>query len=232
MCGENFKKSIERNPLEHLNPKTAHEDVYGLWKKARPGGSPRSPEEEARLLEDERQSTITSATDTVNAQFEKFDDPFYAGLAKKYSDFQLPLVQEQKARALRDLELGAPTRRSSAYAETLGELERDVGRAEIDVNSGALDYANQARQRTEDRRGTLLTQVQAGMGSEAAAGAAAQQAAALSQPPQISPVADLFQRYSSIYANNQLAQNAGYPGFFGQRGTTTPSRGGSVKDIK
>lgn len=118
---------------------------------------------------------------------------------------------------------------NSEYARTLGNLERDYQRQLVDVNQKAIDAANQQRSTIEANRGDLLGQVSAGAGIDTAASSAAARAKALLQPPSFSPIADVFQKYTSNAANAVLLnQGSGYqqqaPVLFGVGGGMGSSR--------
>lgn len=173
--------------------------------------------DEMRRQEAERQARITAGTTKVNDTFAQFGDDYYGGVSKAFLDYHTPLVDEQYQAALRGLPAQFGSTASSEYNRALGELTRDYERQKVTMQDSAKSFADQQRQSIENARSTLLSQVQAGAGVEAAGTMATQQAAAVARPPAYSPIGDLFQKYTALGANyalgnqratqNQAAQN-------------------------
>lgn len=164
----------------------------------------------ARDAEAAREAKIAQATAGINEQFAGFDDSYFKNIADSYRRFQNPLFAEQHGEAQRRLPMGFATTASSAFQKKAADLERDASREQTQINSRGEDFANQQRSQVEANRSDLISQANAGTDAAASAAQALNRANALSRPPTFSPVADLFQKYTGAFANNQIAQNAGY----------------------
>jgi hypothetical protein len=148
----------------------------------------------------------------VNDAFSGFNDNYFLGIADAYKKFQTPLFQEQAAEARRKLPMSVPHTASSAYQRKTGQLETDILRGETDLQSKAIDESNRRRGEIDYERTNLLNLATGGATAETVAQQAAQKAQQFAAPPEFSPIADLFQKYTADAANYALAgQSRGSP---------------------
>jgi hypothetical protein len=158
--------------------------------------------------EAERQARILAATDAVNTAFAGYDDPYYSGIADAYKKYQMPLYDEQVTEARRKLPMSVPNTQSSAYQRRARQLETDVQRGQSQLDSDAIQQANARRGEIDFQKSDLMNMATAGADTASVADAAGQRAAQYAAPPQFSPIADMFQKYTADAANFALAGQA------------------------
>lgn len=174
---------------------------------------------ENRALEDERAARVRTTSDAVNKTFdERYGPNHYQGLGDSFRDYYKPQINDQFTKAQRAVQLRyADNADSSASNRTAAELYAERIRKDQDVESGALDAVNQAKQAVEAKRSSLLSLAEAGASLE---GTSAQARAAANSnigTPTFSPLGDIFSKYTNTLASAARAQNEGYqvPQFLG-----------------
>lgn len=165
---------------------------------------------QARQREEARQAKILDNTNMINDQFKSFDDPYYTNIADAFMKYQQPLFDKQVQEARSALPLQFANTGSSAYQRRLSELEGDILNKQTDLKSQGLDFANKQRAEVENNRTDLINLANSGADANALALQAANRASQLSQTPQFSPVADLFQKFTGAYNQYQQAKQQGY----------------------
>src|SRR5262245_2755961 len=111
------------------------------------GGGAKGPKQGD--IEKERQAKISAGTTRVNDIFAKFDDPYYAQRATDYNAWAMPQVEDQYAKAQKEL-LFALTRQfgstnTSEAAARQADLAKDYGLAKTRQSEEGLAVANRAR---------------------------------------------------------------------------------------
>lgn len=160
-----------------------------------------------------------------------FDDNYYGGIRKAFTDFYLPQVDEQYDQAKRKLTYkfaNTSNLDSSAGANNIANLFRDYNRERASIGDRALGAERDLRTNVEQTRGELINQLQATADPEAAATSATARAKALTTPAPYSPLGDLFQQYTGALANSVALQNLGYKG----AGIKFPSSSSSVTTVR
>lgn len=190
---------------------------------------------EMRAQEEERQRRVAAATQAVNGAFGKFDEPYFRGIADAYLDFQRPIFLEQAADARRTLPFGFASTASSAYLRKKADLERDIAREEAALADKASQFSNQQRGNVEQNRADLVSMAAGGTDAGTIAQMANTRAQALARPAPFQPIADLFQKYTALAANNARL-NGGQGSFqapllFSRSGYTTGG-GNAVREVQ
>lgn len=177
-------------------------------------GGPSVPDTSEELAQQEatRAAKVRQSSDVINRQFDtKFGPSYYGGLGDAYRNYYQPQIATQFKDAERATHLRtADNPFSSSTNREVSNLARDHAQSLQDVESGALDAQNQAKQDVENKRGSLLNLAEAGSSVE---NAAAQSRAAASTDigrPTYSPLGDVFGRYAGTLSNAAQASNAGY----------------------
>lgn len=184
---------------------------------------------EQRASEEQRAARVRDTSAEVNKTFdERFGPNYYEGLGTAFKDYYKPQINDQFTKAQRAVQLRyADNADSSAANRTFGDLYAERIRKDQDVESGALDAKNQAKQDVENKRGNLISLAEAGQSLEnTAAQARAAATSNIGQQP-FSPIGDIFSKYTNTLATSARAGDAGYaqPGFL--RAQTDFLRGGS-----
>ncbi len=152
---------------------------------------------------------------TAKEQRPGFDDNYYSGIRKAFTDFYLPRVDEQYDKANRGLTYkfaNTGNLNSSAGANNIANLFRDYNRERASIGDRALGAEKDLRSNVEQNRSELISQLQATADPEAAAISSTARAKALATPAPYSPLGDLFQQYTGALANSVALQNLGYKG--------------------
>jgi hypothetical protein len=195
------------------------------------GGKKSKAEKRAEQEEARRQAAVKAGTAAINSEFASFNDNFFNGRQQAYLDYALPQVDDQFKEA-RDQLIFALSRsgltNSSAGAEQLGGLDKQLGdrrRAAVDT---ARQVANQARQDVAGQKADLLSTLSATFDPASAASGARSRAQFLSSAPTFEPLSELFTLPVALVGDavNQARFNRG----FSRGGTTifsSPVQGGS-----
>lgn len=153
---------------------------------------------EMRQQEEERAARVRQGSADVNQIFdERFGPQYYSGLGDAFRDYYKPQIADQFRDAQRATTIKYADRAGSSSANRrMGDLFRDKLRAETDVEMGAADAVNRAKQDVEGKRSNLIGMVEAGGSLEnTAAMARAAASTNIGQQP-YSPMGDLFSRYT------------------------------------
>ena len=176
-----------------------------------------------RRDETARQGRIKDGTASINTSFDdQFDDDFFDNLGQSYVDFARPQVDEQAAKARKQLTFALArngTLDSSMRTTQNEDLTRDVNRGLQDVADKGRDYATSARTGVESSRSDLVSLLQTTGDNVGAANAALSRAETLSRPPAYSPIGQLFTDYTAGLSQQAAFERAASLGY----GTPAPA---------
>lgn len=166
---------------------------------------------ELREQEAERAARVRAGSADVNATFDsKFGPGYYKDIGDSFRDYYKPQVAEQFGEAERNTTLRyANNAGSSASNRTFANLYRDKLRADSDVESGAYDAQNRAKQDVEGKRQNLIGLVEAGSSLENTAALSRAQASSDIGRPSFSPLGDLFTKYTNAVSTAARASDSG-----------------------
>lgn len=170
----------------------------------------------AREEEQARQQRIREGTAKIGATFDgQFDEGFFAKRQQGYIDYAMPQVDEQKAKASKELLFSmdrAGQTEGSARADLSGELQKRYELQNQKVRDDALNYGTQARTQVEGARTDLIGMLNATGDADGAARSAIARSAALSQPGTYSPLSNLFADFTGALNTQAAAERAHYYG--------------------
>lgn len=170
----------------------------------------------ARQEEQERQARIREGTAKINSTFDgQFNDGFFARQQQNYIDYALPQVDDQRAKASKELLFSmdrAGQTEGSARADLSGELQKRYELQNQKVRDDALAFGTQSRTQVEGARGDLISMLNATGDAEGAAKSAIARSAALSKPAAFSPVGNLFADFTGALNTQAAAERAHYYG--------------------
>lgn len=149
----------------------------------------------AQKAEEERKANIATGQASIDDQFKKFDDPYYAKQHQAYLDFAQPQVDRQSKEAEQQLGFGLVRQgiqSSTAAAKAQADLGYQIGTANQGVEDQATAAEGTARSQVENARSSLVAQLNADANAGAAATGSAARAATLSLQPTFSPIGTLF----------------------------------------
>lgn len=172
--------------------------------------------EQMRADEQARNARIEEGMGSIDKTFAPFNNDYYKIFQNKAYDLNKPDIDTQYNDAYKTATYGlarSGQSRSSAAAKAYGDLEQQRGRVEQTVSDSARSRADALRSSVETSRGNLVAQLNATANPQAAAQAAINQAATLTQPPTYSPITDAFAQFTGQFADQQSARRAGYPGW-------------------
>lgn len=166
----------------------------------------------ARQREDARVARIREGRANIDQAFAPYDDPFFQGVAKTYSDFYLPQVDDQYKDTRRKLTLNlarSGNLNASAGAGQIGKLTEAYNLQRSAFANRAQDEARTYRGQIEDARNNLYQQNQSAADPSAIAVQAASRAAGFAAPPSPSPLGALFTSLLNSSANFVAADKTG-----------------------
>ena len=166
----------------------------------------------ARKDEQERQARIRAGTERVNTIFDgQFNDSFFDGQAKRYTDYAMPQVDEQHGKANKELTFALSRSgqlEGSTRADLSGELQKRYELQSQKVRDDALAFGTNARNNVEGARTDLVGMLNATGDAEGAARSAISRSAALSQPAAYSPITNLFADFTAGLGTQAAAERA------------------------
>lgn len=165
----------------------------------------------AAAREQARQAAIAQGMDTLNQQFAGFNDDYYGGVKKAYTDKNMPLLEEQEKRARLNLPTSVGNTQNSEYARLLERFETDAQRARVEQAAQADQFANQQRQAVESQRGSIASQITAGASPDNAAVLASGAAKTLNATPLPPAIGDIFAQYMGNAANGSYGSGMATP---------------------
>jgi hypothetical protein len=170
--------------------------------------------QQQRQDEIDRQNRISQGITNVNDAFSGFNDNYYGKKSQDYLGYYQPQVEHQYNQA-KDDTLYQLARQglvnSSAGSKVYGDLATDYGNQQQAIQSGANNYAQQARSAVEQQRNALINQVTATANPQAAANSATNAVGSLQmiQPSGgYSPLSGLFNTFAGAAASG--LQNYAY----------------------
>lgn len=176
------------------------------------GGGDNGAAEDARRQEEARQARIRQGMSSIDSAFMPFNDDYFGGKSKAYSDYYLPQLQQQfdDANAALRLQLSASgLGNSSAGAYGTAKLAKEFADRQADIAAKGGDYAGQARQQVQDMRNQLTSQLNATSDAGAAAQAAQSQAyASMNRPNAFEPLGNAFTQLARLYQNDTATAQA------------------------
>lgn len=180
------------------------------------GGAPEDRSAEiARQQEAERQQRVKAGTVKIDEAFSGFNDDYFSGVGKAYSDYYAPQLDRQY-QAARDRTTYALADSggldSTAAGSKFGNLTADYGVQRQQIEDRAIGAQQDLRGQVEQNRSELIRQLETGSGVESTAQTALARAQSLSAPQTFSPLGDLFAQYTGNVRNNVALQGAGYTG--------------------
>lgn len=184
-------------------------------KKLFGGGSDKSAQraaEEARQREAQRQARLAQGRGNIETAFSSFDDPYYEGRSKAYSEFALPQLEEQfgkqKQKLVFALSRGGLLNSSSA-AQKNRELQDEYQRNRELIESRGQQYGTDARRDVANSRAQLLSILSSTEDPTTVANEATRQAALLREQPAFDPLGNLFTDIAGTIDKVQKASTAG-----------------------
>jgi hypothetical protein len=179
------------------------------------GGKDKSAQraaEEARQREAQRQARLAQGRGNIDSAFSSFDDPYYEGRAKAYSDFAMPQLEEQfgaqKKKLIYALSRGGLLNSSSA-AQKNRDLQGEYDRNRQLITSRGGQYGTDARRDVANSRAQLLSILSSTEDPTTVANEAVRQAATLRAQPSFDPLGSLFTDIAGTIDKNTRAATIG-----------------------
>ena len=151
--------------------------------------------ERQRQEEEDRQGRIREGRTAIVDTFTPYDDDFYNLRTQSYIDYAMPQLENQFIEANREL-TAALARNGLLQSSIRGKKTKDLldqkNLASRSVADKGIDFSNQTKAAIESAIGDLLAQNQSLADPTLAATTAANRAAAATQIPAYSPLAQVF----------------------------------------
>lgn len=203
------------------------------------GGAARQSEKIAQQQADQAQADAAAKAEklrtgmaNIDNAFAPFDDTYFAGLAKNYTDYAMPQLQDQYDQAKKDITF-ALARKGNLNSTTAGDqyalLDRENALNTTNIYSTAQDYANQARSDVASNKSAVQSQLGSTYDADAANSDALERARVLTAPKGFSPLGQMFTNISALAAQSKLASDANpYNATYGAKSYNTGSNSYSV----
>lgn len=162
----------------------------------------------ARQDENMRQQRIKQGMNSINQTFGKFDDAFYDKRKQAFVDSAMPQLNDQFRKTQDNLQYNLARTGltdSSVRSANEGELQKQLDLNKSDIAAKGLDYANMARQQTEQDRTALIGQLNQTGDAQAAAQGALSRASIAANQPSVSPLGMMFQNTTGLLGNASQA---------------------------
>lgn len=167
--------------------------------------------EQSRIDEDQRQQRIAAASQKVNELFAPYGDDYYNKVSQDYEAYYAPELDRQygqtKGKLIADLSSRGVLDSSIAGKEQ-GDLARLYGDNQRTIKSQAQDYGRNWRNTVEGNRSNLLSLAESGAPLETVGNAFSNLEGFMTEPPEYSPLGDLFSQYSGNLTNAALVREA------------------------
>lgn len=163
---------------------------------------------QARADEQARQARIRQGNAAIEKGFSGFDDNFFAGRARAYTNFATPQLNDQYNKQRESLAYNlarSGLTASSEAARNTGELQRQYNLGRSTIAGEALNQANNSRRDVEQNRADLVSQLNSTADAGAAASNALNRANVLTSQQGFSPIGNLFQATTGLLGNAAVA---------------------------
>lgn len=178
--------------------------------------TPKSVEQQILDQEAARQAAIKAGNTSIDSAFSQFNDPFYNGFKKSYTDYYNPQIDKQYTDAQGTTEAGLARQgidRSSIAATQFGRLFGQYADARSQIGDDAASAANDLRTKVNNEKNNLYTLNSTSADPAQANTQALASSTALVTPPAYSPLGSVFASFLQPFTNyaNAYSNNAGTP---------------------
>ena len=174
-------------------------------------------------------SALTAGMSNINNAFGGFNDDYFNNLAKNYTDYATPQLQDQYDLSKKNITYALArggNLNSSVAGDQQALLDKENATNLEDIAGTAQDYANTARQNVQSQKQNVVSQLDASYDPDAANTEALSSAKSLAVPVSFSPLGNMFSDIAAAAAQNKLATTV-YP-YGGPMGAAlTPSSASS-----
>lgn len=149
----------------------------------------------AAAREAQRQSNIKAGYDQIQSVFGGFNDDFYGQRSQAYTDYAMPQLDDQYAKAVEQLTFALARNGrldSSTAATQRADLQKDYDLQRTSIQDKGLQYGNDARSSVERSRADLVAMNTNLANPNQIASEAQGRLAGLQAMPSFSPLAPLF----------------------------------------
>lgn len=181
-----------------------------------------------------RQNDVKKGKENIDGNFKQFDDPYYQGYEKTYTDNYVPQLDKQYNSSVGKMIAALAERgmdRSSVGAAAQGDIYGDYTNAKTSIASDARSAADTLRSNVENTKSNLYAMNSASADPAAANTMALGQSKSLVAPPQYSPLGDVFASAMQPFANG-IAANANTPNAPYKSPYSTSNKSGSGTVVK
>jgi hypothetical protein len=156
----------------------------------------------------QQQNWTNQAVGQINQAFSGFNQPFYSGVGKAYTNWALPQVGTQyqaTKNQLLDKLAGQGIMNSSAAGQAQNALSGALTQAQQGVSNQALAQEQQLQQQVGQEKSNLYAQAQTATNPSALGQQALETAASTSAPSTFAPLGQLFTNFGNQYLAGQNA---------------------------
>lgn len=156
----------------------------------------------------------------IDNAFGGFNEDYFSGLAKNYTDYATPQLKDQYDEAKKNI-VYSLARKGNLASTTAGDqyalLDKENARNLTGISSTAGDYANSARRDVAANKNEVIGQLNSTYDADSSVNDALSRSRMLATPPSFSPLGNLFTNISALAAQNRLASDGRDQGGGGAR---------------
>ena len=167
--------------------------------------------DEARADADKKAAALTAGKANIDNAFSSFNDDFFNNIAKSYTDYAMPQLEDQYGLAKKNITYALArngTTNSSIAGDEFGQLAKQYATNKTGIEGAGMDYANKARSDVASNKNDVTNQLYATNDADSANTAALAAAKSLAAPVSFSPLGQLFTNIAAVAAQNKLASDA------------------------
>ena len=161
------------------------------------------------LREVSRQNDINLGRIGIDKSFSKFNDDYYKGYQKDYTDFYNPQLDRQFGEVVDKTTAALAGRgmlESTVGGNAFGDLTRQQTEARTNIANEGVDASNKLRGSVENAKSSLYSLNEASANPQAVNAQAVGQASALVAPPTYDPLGQVFASAIGTLGNYQQAK--------------------------
>lgn len=167
--------------------------------------------DEARADADKKAAALKTGKANIDNAFSMFNDDFFNNIAKSYTDYATPQLEDQYDLAKKNITYALArngTTNSSIAGDEFGQLAKQYATNITGIQGAGQDYANKARSDVASNKNDVTNQLYATNDADSANTAALAASKALAAPVSFSPLGQLFTNIAAVAAQNKLASDA------------------------
>ena len=188
------------------------------------GGGARAAEVQQQKQADEasadaaqKATALREGNANIDKAFSGFDDNYFNGLQRNYTDYAMPELQDQYDQSRKNIVYSLARKgnlNSTVAGDQYGLLDKELAKNMVGIEGAGADYANQARRDVQANKQDVIGQLNTTYDAASANDMALSASKALAVPKSVSPLGQLFTNVSALAAQSKLASDSATAGAY------------------